>query len=86
MSNQVTKLVQSDEIKITDLVKTGKVKFLRISQNEVWYKLDCEKGQYQFSIPIDETRGGTFEDAMRAMPLMRWIRKALEKGELLQIA
>lgn len=41
--------------------------------------------EYQFTIPLDDLGNGTLSPKMKAIELMRWIRKALESGELIKI-
>jgi len=41
--------------------------------------------EYQFTIPLDDIGNGTLRSKMKAIETMRWIRKALESQELIEI-
>lgn len=52
-----------------------KVVFVYFADQALWYR--CENG-FEFPVPVDDTRGGTFLPEDRASQFMRWIRKHLE--------
>jgi hypothetical protein len=39
---------------------------------------------YTFNIPISDTANGSFNVIEKGVTLMRWIRKCMENGELLE--
>lgn len=40
---------------------------------------------YEFPIPVEDLGNGELKSGMRAIELMRWIRKAIEEGTMLEI-
>lgn len=76
---------------ITELVKGTIATFVCFRDGDLWYKIglpgecrDCgapEADIFSFPIPISDTGTGIFECRMKAITLMRWVRKHYEKIE-----
>jgi len=64
--------IKSGEITLTDLVKDKKAIFKCFADGKVIY--ETEDG-FEFSITVEEAKGGKFHAEEKAMTLMRWIRK-----------
>lgn len=48
-------------------------------------KVNPESMEYwMFPIPIDDTKGATFDNMCKSIELMRWIRKALSNGTMVR--
>ena len=54
----------------------------KVEDGNIYYSFLLEHIMYEFPIPFEETKGGTFYQGMEIRPLMRWIRMALENDEL----
>lgn len=71
---------------VKDIVGGGnKAEFLFYRGGQLWYSVnldpdcDCENPRnFIFSVPIEDTGSGTFDRSMKAITLMRWIRKEIE--------
>lgn len=70
---------------LTDIIKHGSCEFSHYRSGFLYYIVTTMKGRYSFSIPIDDTGNGTFSDKIAAITLMRWIRKAYENKELINL-
>ena len=72
-------LAENNFPKVTDVVKNGKmVKFKFYRKKELWYETECG---FLFPVPIDDTGDGQFNRDIKAITLMRWIRKAIKEIE-----
>ncbi len=61
---------------IKDMVKDGKkVYFVKYKNEEFIYRTECG---FEFIVPLEETKGGTFLAEDKAMFFMRWIRKHMK--------
>ena len=68
---------------IKDLVKNNKVaNFIYYSEGNLYYETECG---FVFPVPITDVGDGVFNASERAMLLMRYIRKQLEKPEIKSI-
>ena len=72
---------------LTEIVRPpniAKVYFVRDEQ--VFYTIELSDGTiYMFPISFAETKGGIFYGEMPAMPLMRWVRMAMNSESLIKI-
>lgn len=59
---------------ISELVKNKTATFKCYRDSELWYEID----DFTFPIPISDAGTGIFDNEMKAIHLMRWIRKHLE--------
>jgi len=73
------------EIKIGDIVKQGNpARFVCYRDGDLWYEAEYTfpltrmQAYFEFPVPIKDTGTGIFEAEMKAVTLMRWIRKQLE--------
>lgn len=67
---------------ITKIVKTMQIaSFERYTDGRLIYSVFNPEDQeiYEFDVPVEETKGGTFLGEMKSIHLMRWIRKAIEE-------
>lgn len=84
---------------LTELIKDNYCYFDSYRAGFLYYKLYVFMGYgggvngpseytdiYQFTIPIDDVGNATLSMKEKAITLMRWIRKAHEKGELIKLS
>jgi len=71
-------------MKITDLVKNKTAKLSYICAEKAYYNIDDE---YQFPIDLNSEEWKTtyLYPEYKAITLMRWIRQALEKDEVIKL-
>lgn len=62
-------------------------KFSYFCGGNLYYTVEMDDGTYQFPVNVDFREVGTavFDKEIRAITLMRYIRKAIEKEELIKI-
>lgn len=73
-------------MKITDLVKNDNtVKFSYYRKGFMFYLIQFEDKTYQFPVPISDLGDATLLGTDKAMIFMRYIRKAIESNELVQV-
>jgi hypothetical protein len=60
---------------VKEVVSGTTAEFDYYMDGNLWYRV----GDFKFPIPMDETRGGCFNRDIKAITLMRWIRKHLEE-------
>jgi hypothetical protein len=74
---------------LTEIVRNNNMaKFSHFVYGSLYYTVDVEDITYQFCIDVsDEKEIGTatFPTTIKAITLMRYIRKAIEKNELIAI-
>lgn len=70
---------------IGQLVKDNVCTFSFYRAGFMYYTVPFENKNYRFSIPMDDVGNGTFDKEMKAITLMRWIKKALEGNELIVV-
>lgn len=83
--------------KIGDLVKDGQIaQFVCYRDGDLWYKVghtqwSCDEqdggacqGFFEFAVPVSDTGSGVFPAEIKAITLMRWIRKEIERQEAWQ--
>ncbi len=56
---------------ILNLVKNNEAHFQCAYDGNLWYKVE----DFEFPVPFEDTKGGSFNATMKAIHLMRWIRK-----------
>ncbi len=62
-------------------------KFYFIRDEQAFYTVELnDKTIYQFPIEFSEMKGGTFSDEIKAITLMRWIRKAIKDETMCKIS
>ncbi len=83
---------------IKDLVKDNRVNFLEYRQGILYYSVVYrtvqEEGMnkvinfktYKFPVPIDDCGDATFPAEEKAIMFMRYIRKAMEEGTLVEVS
>ncbi|MBF84837.1 MAG: hypothetical protein CL489_10290 [Acidobacteria bacterium] len=62
------------EVNIKELVKGTTATFQRYTDGKLWYKVN----DFEFPIPIEDTKGAVFNAEEKGMTLMRWMRKHIE--------
>jgi len=75
-------------MKIIDVVKNDNMAyFSHYCGGNLYYTVNVEDDVFLFSINTDPNEVGSavFSDKMKAITLMRWIRKCLESEELIKI-
>lgn len=74
-------------MRIFDIVKNNVATFDHYCGGNLYYNIKYNGGTYQFSITTDNREVGTasFENKMKVIHLMRWIRKSIEKNEFVKI-
>lgn len=72
-------------ISLKSLVKNTNAEFVCYRDGDLWYRIcehndvRAENATFEFPIPIADTGTGIFPARVKAITLMRWIRKHLEK-------
>jgi hypothetical protein len=61
------------DLNLKDLVKDNNATFLHYQNGELWYEVNG----FHFPVPIQDTGTGHFPSSIKAITLMRWIRKHL---------
>lgn len=70
---------------LNNLVKNTTAEFVCYRDGDLWYRIVlCQGGTtenmtFEFPVPIADTGTGIFPAQVKAITLMRWIRKHLEK-------
>lgn len=72
---------------LKNLVKNTTAEFVCYRDGDLWYRIVCadeeakaeEVTTFEFPVPISDTGTGIFPAQVKAITLMRWIRKQLEK-------
>ena len=71
-------------ILLKNLVKDTTAEFVCYRDGDLWYQIvgsDGQKQIFEFPVPIADTGTGIFPSQTKAITLMRWIRKHLDKVE-----
>jgi hypothetical protein len=80
-------------ITLKTLMKNTTAEFVCYRDGDLWYRIigqhtplsgSNEEFRFDFPVPISDTGTGLFQSQMKAITLMRWIRKHFErmqKGE-----
>ena len=70
---------------IKNLVKGTTAEFSCYRDGELWYKVEFnhenEPVLFEFPVPVADTGTGIFPGRIKAITLMRWIRKQYEKHQ-----
>ena len=69
---------------IKDIVKDNTVYFLYYRQMYFYYGVDVGEQKFMFPINIQDLAGATLLAEEKAIMYMRYIRKAMEEGTLVQ--
>lgn len=73
---------------VKTIVSDGKVaKFQRAIAGVLYYKVDVDGGAYEFPVDMNDKEDvgtATFESEIKAITLMRYIRKAESSGSLVK--
>ena len=75
-------------MKIIDVVKNDNMAYFNhYCGGNLYYTVNVEDDIFLFSINTDPNEVGSavFSDKMKAITLMRWIRKCLESEEMIKI-
>ena len=73
---------------LKEIVKDNTAKFSHAIAGVLYYVVETSNGKYQFPIDMNDRDdvGTTFVDEYKAITLMRYIRKAMEKDLLIKIS
>ncbi|MBX3150732.1 hypothetical protein KF728_11345 [Candidatus Obscuribacterales bacterium] len=63
------------------LVKGTNAEFVCYRDGDLWYRVTGTSINFEFPIPISDTGTGIFPASLKAITLMRWIRKHLDRIE-----
>ena len=67
-------------MKILDLVKNREAEFVHYRDGELWYRIAITgEPDFEFPVPVSDTGNGTFPARIKAITLMRWVRKHAER-------
>lgn len=66
----------SQSTKIKDLVRDKEAVFVEYHDGNLWYRI--EGNDFNFPIPIEDTKGAVFHARVKAIRLMRWVRKHVD--------
>jgi hypothetical protein len=69
---------------ITKLIKDNTSKFRRYADGNLTYSVQnpIDGNDYEYDIPVRDTKGGVFEMETKSIYHMRWIRKSIETKTL----
>lgn len=78
---------------LPELIKKGGCTFTMFRAGFLYYNLvytdwgenKIKNRTFQFTIPLEDTSGASFNVVEKPITLMRWIRKAYENKELIEI-
>ncbi len=76
---------------IKDLIKNNTVTFSHFRENNFYYtvgrddELTKSYKTYQFIVPLSDISGATLKFQDKAIFFMRWIKKAMNEGALVEI-
>jgi len=69
-------------MKILDLVKGTTAKFVCYRDGDLWYRICVtDTVEFEFPVPISDTGTGIFPAEIKAITLMRWVRKHLDRQQ-----
>lgn len=63
------------------LVKGTTAEFVCYRDGDLWYRVSERSTNFEFPVPISDTGTGIFPASLKAITLMRWIRKHLDRME-----
>lgn len=68
------------------LIKNNFANFVCYRDGDLWYRIEvtdwpdvAERAVFDFPIPVSDTGTGVFNSQVKAVTLMRWVRKHFEK-------
>ena len=73
---------------LKNLVKNTIAEFVCYRDGDLWYRIvgqsapeagSCEDFCFEFPVPVADTGTGVFSSKIKAITLMRWVRKHFEK-------
>lgn len=71
------------QITLVNLVKNTIAEFVCYRDGDLWYKIKSQaNGEdfiFEFPVPVSDTGTGIFPASLKAITLMRWVRKHFEK-------
>lgn len=73
---------------VKELVKGTLCYFSHYKAGFLYYTVTLPNNEdkaFRFPIPIEDTDQSTFQDTMRSMTLMRWIRKSLKEHTIVDV-
>lgn len=74
----------TEKVNVKDIVKGTTAKFEYASCGVLYYKVETDTHVYIFPVDMNEEGNGTtrFEAEYKAITLMRWIRKSIEREDI----
>ncbi|MBA3858089.1 MAG: hypothetical protein C0507_14385 [Cyanobacteria bacterium PR.3.49] len=73
------------KVTLTNLVKNTTAHFVCYRDGDLWYRISLEVANepviFEFPVPVADTGTGIFNAEVKAITLMRWIRKQLDRIE-----
>lgn len=66
------------EFEIKDIVKDNAATFSFLRAGNAYYNVTVNGVEYEFPVSLEDIGGASLFATMKAITLMRWIRKALE--------
>lgn len=73
------------KVTLTKLVKNTTAQFVCYRDGDLWYRIALENSveptTFEFPVPVTDTGTGIFSAEVKAITLMRWIRKQLDRIE-----
>ena len=74
------------ELKIKDIVKDNKAHFLFYRSGSMFYTVTVHGTKWMFPVSLEDIGGASLFVEMKAITLMRYIRKALEDRTFVKAA
>ena len=73
-------------MKLVDLIKDGaRANFVYCQNAKLYYTVEAQGKKFLFPIPMEETDGAKFLPEDKATIFQRWIRKAIDSGDLIEL-
>lgn len=74
-------------MKLTDVIrdKDKRASLIHIQDGKALYKVEVEGKPYQFPVPVEDMKSGTFLLEDRARIFQRWIGKALKNDDFMPL-
>ena len=72
-------------LKLIDLVKNNKVQFSYYRKGMMYYTVSHDGMDFLFPVPLDDIGDATLWQEDKAILFMRYIRKAQDSGELIEV-
>lgn len=74
--------MNSSSTQVKNIVRDKTAEFDYYMDGNLYYRI----GDFKFPIPMEDTKGACFNRSMKAITLMRWVRKYVEELDKIRSA